>query len=328
MPLRTYLFTHSEEEQIMTMIRTRAAVVFATCLSLPGFLAAANKPPVNTPGISCAGGTQVSRSITVCAPSSGAATGMPAGFSLQWMTCDSLAANGGQWFDSDDPRLSKASFSGNANASRYRLQPGECVTVDIGDFLYDAGASTNSTAELSCGTCYAFRAFSHATSTLGRSDFTSNLNCSTLACNSGSQCTFTFSDWRLLGLPCDPGADFFVPKTEVWPVAEVTVGTVPYAEGLASCVLETPANGNGLIALAHQLIAAKLNVARLGAAPSSIQNCISDADALIGGLIVPPIGTGFLDPSATSALTSCLASYNEGAVGPGACLPPDPGEDQ
>jgi hypothetical protein len=105
------------------------------------------------------------------------------------------------------------------------------------------------------------------------------------------------------------------------------LGSVVYTTGRAACILDAPANDNGLIALAHQLIAAKLNVARNGPPPASIATCIADADALIGTLVVPPVGTGFLDPSATSALTSCLASYNEGALGPGACTPPDPGVD-
>src|SRR5207247_4744847 len=109
---------------------------------------------------------------------------------------------------------------------------------------------------------------------------------------------------------------------------ELTLGSVVYTTARAMCILDTPANDNGLIVLAHQLIAAKLNVAKNGPPPASIATCIADADALIGSLVVPPIGTGLLDPTATSALTSCLASYNEGAAGPGACAPPDPGEDQ
>jgi hypothetical protein len=287
-----------------------------------------------TPQLSCAGGTQVSRGITICAPNPG--TGLPAGFSLQWMTCEALAANGGQWFDSEDPRLRKASFSGNANSSRYQLAAGECVTVNVGDLLFDAGASTNSTAPLSCGTCYVFRAFGHATSTLTRSDFTTDLTCSTLPCGGGNQCTFTFTDWAAIGAPCDPGSDDAVSRisvsavrnlSETWPSPTTTLGTVEYPAFQAACVLRTPATGNGLIELAHQLIAAKLNVAKNGAPPASIAACIADADALIGSLVVPPIGTDFLDPSATSALTSCLASYNEGAVGPGSCGEPDPGPD-
>ena len=109
-----------------------------------------------------------------------------------------------------------------------------------------------------------------------------------------------------------------------WPLTTVTLGTVTYTPGQLRCFLDTPANDNGLTALAHQLIAAKLNVARNGDAPASVAACINDADALIGSLVV---GRDFLDMSATAALTACLASYNEGAIGPGACVPPDDGGD-
>jgi len=302
----------------------RKTIVIAVLAIAAVSNAATKQGRIDTPQISCAGGTQVSRSITICAPPSG----LPAGFSLQWMTCDALAANGGVWFDSEDPRASWASFSGNASLSRYRLAPGECVTVNIGDFLFDAGASTNSAAQLTCGTCYVFRAFGHATSTQNRGEWTTNLNCSTLSCSSGDQCTYPFTSWSVLGPPCDPGADFAPgPAAVGWPLTTLTLGTTAYADGRLRCVLDTPADGNGLISLAHQLIAAKLNVAKNGEPPASIATCISDADLLIGDLVVPPVGSGFLDPTATSALTSCLTSYNEGAVGPGACLPPDPGED-
>ena len=73
-----------------------------------------------------------------------------------------------------------------------------------------------------------------------------------------------------------------------------------------------------MISLAHQLIAAKLNVAK-GASSSSIASTIAAADALIGGLVVSPVGSGWLDPSVTSSLTAALANYNEGVTGPGHC---------
>jgi hypothetical protein len=44
------------------------------------------KPKVDTPIISCAGSTEGSIDIRVCAPSGTGATGAPAGFSIQWMT--------------------------------------------------------------------------------------------------------------------------------------------------------------------------------------------------------------------------------------------------
>jgi len=73
-----------------------------------------------------------------------------------------------------------------------------------------------------------------------------------------------------------------------------------------------------LLSLAHQLIAAKLNIAN-GSSAVSIQSSIDAADALIGSLVIPPVGSGTLAPSATSALVTALTNYNEGATGPGHC---------
>ena len=128
---------------------------------------------------------------------------------------------------------------------------------------------------------------------------------------------------------CDPGLDNIRFRALADPPAftSLTLGGVPYTDGQLVCILSTPASDNGLIALAHQLIAAKLNAAKNGSLPPSVATCVADADALIGGLLIPPVGGGFLDPSAVSALTTCLKNYNEGAVGPGSCSPIDPGLD-
>ena len=303
----------------------KTAFTLFCCLSIAVVTLGGSKTPMDTPLISCAGGTQVSRSITICAPVSG--TGLPAGFSLQWMTCDAYAANAHQWLSSEDPRLGKASFSGNANGSRYKLAAGQCVTVNVGDFLFDAGASTDSSANLTCGTCYVFRAFAHATSALNRSEFTPDLSCSTLDCGGAGQCTLPFDQWKALIPLCDFGEDDIRVLAITPLTTPLTLGAVTYSPSQVGCIVAATANGNGLIDLAHQLVAAKLNAAKNGSLPPSIAACVADADALIGGLVIPLVGTGFLDPSATSTLTSCLASYNDGAVGPGSCLPTDPGPD-
>jgi len=39
-----------------------------------------------------------------------------------------------------------------------------------------------------------------------------------------------------------------------------------------------------------------------------------EADALIGDLLVPPVGTGYLRPGDVSALADTLDQYNEGAL--------------
>lgn len=305
---------------------TGAAIIAGISLKeFAGTVEAGKKTKMDTPVISCAGSTQVSINIQVCA----GATGAPAGFSIQWMTAADFASHTepgldgilgteddvtvyNSWYASDDPRLCKASFSGNANLSRYNLGPGECATVNVGEFLFDNGASTNCIDALVCGTEYVFRAFAHASSTLTRSDFTANLQCSTLDCGHEEGCTFTQGYWKTHG-PIPTGNN-----SNEWDVTQLTLGAVTYTDLELQAIFNTPAGGNGLIALAHQLIAAKLNVAN-GADGSSIAAAIAAADALIGGLVVPPVGAGSLPNSATSALISTLTNFNEGAIGPGHC---------
>jgi hypothetical protein len=113
----------------------------------------------------------------------------------------------------------------------------------------------------------------------------------------------------------------------VWPdvvkANGLQLGNVIYTAADLLSILNKPAAGNGLIALAHQLIAAKLNVAA-GADPTSVAGDIATADGLIGGLIVPPLGSGYLAPSLTSGLVTALANYNEGVTGPGHCDDQEP----
>jgi hypothetical protein len=283
--------------------------------------AKAPKTKMDTPIITGMATSGVSIDITVKA----GATGAPAGFSLQWITAAAFAlgpdgiagtADDSTWPASDSLSLCKASFSGNANGSFYNLGPSGEVTVHIGDYLFDdPGASSNcASIPLECNTEYVFRAFAHANSSLQRSDFTANLFVKTLPCGGGDEggCTYTQGYWKTHG-PIPTGNN-----SNEWPVTELTLGTVLYTDLQLQSIFDTPAAGNGLISLSHQLMAAKLNVAN-GADDSAVAGAVAAADALIGGLEVPPVGAGSLPNSATSALTSTLTSYNEGLIGPGHC---------
>src|SRR5687767_12302346 len=95
---------------------------------------------------------------------------------------------------------------------------------------------------------------------------------------------------------------------EAWPVSSLTLGSTSYSKADLLRILRMPVSGNGLISLAHQLIAAKLNVANGGA--TTISGAIADADALIGGLVVPPIGSGYIVPKTASPLVGRLDGYN------------------
>jgi len=126
-------------------------------------------------------------------------------------------------------------------------------------------------------------------------------------------CTLTQGYWKThTGL----GA-----QADAWPAlagGTMTLGTVAYTKAQLISIFNTPAKGNGLISLAHQLIAANLNILN-GASATDISASITAANTLIGALSVPPVGSGFLAPSATGALTTALAEFNEGVTGPGHC---------
>ncbi|PJJ54966.1 hypothetical protein [Hymenobacter chitinivorans] len=272
------------------------------------------KAELSAPTLSTVEATQTSITLRVTA---GAGEGAPAGFSLQWMSAADYVANGNSWLSSDDPRLFKASFSGNANQSRYNLAPNQSVTVNIGEMLFDNGASTTSAKALSCITQqYVFRAFAHATSSLQRSDFTAPYQAATLSCRASATCTFTQDYWRTHG-PIPVGNN----RNE-WPLTSLTLGTTTYTDLQALSILNTPAEGSALLTLAHQLIAAKLNEAK-GADATSISQYIGSADAQLGSRSLLP-GTTTDQPTssylgAVSTLTQPLLNYNEGATGPGHC---------
>jgi hypothetical protein len=113
---------------------------------------------------------------------------------------------------------------------------------------------------------------------------------------------------------------FWKNHPEHWCTDDLYLGNVYYTMDQLLDIFGQPVQGNGLISLAHQLIAAKLNAA-CGSVPSPATPL---ADALIGDLVVPPIGNGYIHPSQTSALVSQLDAYNNAPGDPdgfGGCAP-------
>jgi hypothetical protein len=267
-------------------------------------------PAVNPIAISYQTSAASNVAINVIAGQAGA----PAGFSIQWMALADYVALGNQWPTTLDvpnfqaPSFCKANFRGIVPSSGcvpYNLRPGQSVTVMIGDdSLYDncAVSSPCSGAPLLCNTAYVFRAT--ALDARGQLRISETITCATLQCVGGSSCTYTQGYWRN--------------HPDAWPVTSLTIGTVTYQAGELMAILDNPAQGNGLVILAHQLIAARLNIAN-GADPSAVQQAVTDAENMIGSLVVPPIGNGCLSPDETDSLTETLTEYNEGTIGPGHC---------
>jgi hypothetical protein len=116
--------------------------------------------------------------------------------------------------------------------------------------------------------------------------------------------------------PCESGCVFsqgyWKNHAEAWPVDSLMLGTTSYSQAQLLSILNTPVGGNGLISLSYQLIAAKLNAENGAPVPAGIAAAIAAADTLIGALVVPPVGSDFLAPASTSALSGTLDQYNNG----------------
>ena len=123
-------------------------------------------------------------------------------------------------------------------------------------------------------------------------------------------CTYTQGYWKTHG----PAGCVKGNNTNEWPVNNLDLGNVNYTAAQLCSIFRTSPAGNGLISLAHQLIAAELNAANGAALPTEASEAIDAANDLIGDLVVPPVGTGFLSPDITSPLTATLAAYNEGQI--------------
>lgn len=123
-------------------------------------------------------------------------------------------------------------------------------------------------------------------------------------------CTYTQGFWKNHGpTGCASGNN-----ENEWPVTSLKLGNTSYSDTELCSIFKTSTGGNGLISLSHQLIAAELNKANGTTVPAVVADALEDAHALIGDLVVPPVGTGYLSPSVTSFLNSVLSAYNEGLI--------------
>jgi YVTN family beta-propeller protein len=67
---------------------------------------------------------------------------------------------------------------------------------------------------------------------------------------------------------------------DTWPVTSLTLGSQTYTQAELLTLFDTPPRGDASVILAHQLIAAKLNIAN-GSNPAPIRSAIADADKLL-----------------------------------------------
>jgi hypothetical protein len=260
---------------------------------------------LDAPGVSSLGAGKAKWIVDVTAGPSGA----PNGFTLWWMKKSTFDVVGG-WFPTGNQIQAAVYFTGvptlntwDGQLTSFLLGPNQTAKIEIGDLNDESGLTqTNALAlqELEPGVEYIFCAWALGAGSVTASVYSSNAVGTTIDNN----CTYTQGYWKN--------------HLEDWPVNMLTLGTVNYTDAELLSILNTSAAGNGLLILAHQLIAAKLNVAN-GADPSAIAATIAAADALIGALVIPPVGGGSLAPAAVNALTQALDDWNNGITGPGHC---------
>jgi hypothetical protein len=220
------------------------------------------------PTLECAGSTLTSIDLKVTAGS----TGAPSGFSIQWMTKEQFVAGGSIWpvytttdenGDPIDANFCKASFSGNAFSSRYNLEANEPVTITIGAFLFDNGASTTCPGELTPCTEYVFRVFAHGDSKKNRSNFSSDndgsLTCKTECPDPNTTCERHGPGWWKNNCDKIPstGLELYgetYTKDEVCTILNTNPSVVCTGSGKNKVC-----KANDLIVVGHQIIAAVLN---------------------------------------------------------------------
>ena len=242
--------------------------------------------------------------LTISAGPSGA----PGGFEVCYMPAAAYAARGGWPASGWWPEEGWVTYTGigtlnawGAGQVDFKIGPGQSVDVEIGDAFDETGVS-GTTGELTDATDWVICVFAVAGGGFTRSTYSANIAGTTTG--QGEDCTYTIGYWKN--------------HTGAWPVASLQLGSVSYNAAELLSILNQPVAGNGLVSLAHQLIGAKLNIAN-GANPTSIAATIAAADALIGALVVPPVGAGSLAPASTSALTQTLDDFNNGLLGPDHC---------
>lgn len=272
-------------------------VVFSLVIVSAAFAA------LDTPAISTGASGHAKQVLFITAGPSGA----PNGFTVRWMDASTYWANGGQFQAQPAAGESMAAFTGEPTLNTFggqyttfKIGPNQTIRVEIGD-LYDETGVTGDVAELDDAQQYYFAVFANDENGNAGSELSVVVNDQTTP---STNCTFTIGYWKN--------------HESAWPVSSLTLGTVVYTKAQLLLILNEPVNGNGLVSLAHQLIGALLNIAQ-GADPSAASAAIASANALIGSLVVPPIGGGFLNPSDTSGITQSLDDYNNGITGPGHC---------
>ncbi len=288
--------------QLATLLLTALTVVGSVALCFA-------QPRHDTPSVGVTTFTRSSITLEITAGASGAS----AGFKVEWMRRSEYDALGGWPAPGAPSSLIDCTMYGIPTwnewgaGSTFAMAPFGVARAEMGDLFDETGVEADylsDLVELSDGTEYAFRVRVLASDALDDSDWSPTAFASTKP-RQFDDCTYTQGYWKN--------------HEEAWPVNNLTLGNVNYTKAQLLQIFGQPAAGNGLIILAHQLIATKLNIAAGASSPANVQAAIASADAKIGNLVIPPIGAGSLPANEADPEASLLDDYNNGEIGPGHC---------
>jgi hypothetical protein len=79
---------------------------------------------------------------------------------------------------------------------------------------------------------------------------------------------------------CPLSQGFWKNHPDAWPVTSLALGSQIYPQAELLALFDTPPRGDASVILAHQLIAAKLDIG-IGSDPTPISATIKDADSLL-----------------------------------------------
>ena len=284
----------------------KSTSLFISVLLALGLAAPVFGAPLDAPSASLLSSDRTSITLRVQAGPSGA----PAGFIVEWLPADQYRALGG--WPASGGLVRSSDFTGEPTLNvtpgveSYQLGAGQAADVVIGELLDETGLVASDPAELGEGMEYVLRVRAVAAGPgLEESASSITIDCGTPP-RSPTDCTVSLGYWTK--------------HPESWSrVASLTLGSVTYTRAQILAILRKPARGNGLISLAHQLIATRLNLLLGVVPPASVNQTLDLADAAIGALVVPPVGGGALGPCVTRPLTWTLRSFNNGRLGADRC---------
>jgi hypothetical protein len=184
-------------------------------------------------------------------------------------------------------------------------------------YTVNFGKSDSADVKLECG----LNTYTN-TSTLTTNDTKTSTTSSwtinaTVECTNG--CTLTQGYWKTHNNSFLRGASKFADPT--WNLVVPSAENSPFFSSGSSwfqIFWMPPSGGDAYLQLAHQYMAAKLNILKGASAPSSVLNAINWAESFFPGKTPSqPLSPAL--KSQARYYASILASYNEGLIGPGHC---------